>query len=186
MSGKNTNFKDKKIKKSGFYKNKKIKRIDDINVDKILVSKKESYGTKNSLKYFIGYNDNDIRLLFVRLLQMTGYAGKFDENVIMSFRKDKQLLKNYKKIWGKVEKLLTIDFESKPVYDEDDKYIKTKTKIYADNMITNFHNKKMPKEKVPSKCLSIIMIGFVIKASKKYYPQTLLEECKYIQEKNKN
>ena len=76
MSGKNINFKDKKIKKSGFYKNKKIKRIDDIDVDKILVSKKESYGTKNSLKYFIGYNDNDIRPLFVRLPQMAGYAGK--------------------------------------------------------------------------------------------------------------
>ena len=104
----------------------------------------------------------------------------------MSFRKDKQLLKNYKKICGKVEELLTTDFESKPVYGEDDKYIKTKTKIYADNMITNFHNKKMPKEKLPSKCLSIIMIDFVIKASKKYYPQTLFEECKYIQEKNKN
>ena len=29
------------------------------------------------------------------------------------------------------------------------------------------------------------MIDSVIKANKKYYPQTLLEECKYIQEKIK-
>ena len=43
----------------------------------------------------------------------------------------------------------------------------------------------MPKEKAPCKCLSIIMIDSVIKANKKYYPQTLLEECKYIQEKIK-
>ena len=43
----------------------------------------------------------------------------------------------------------------------------------------------MPKEKVPCKCLSIIMIDSVIKANKKYYPQTLLEECEYIQEKIK-
>ena len=50
-------------------------------------------------------------------------------------------------------------------------------------MITNFHNKKMPKEKAPCKCLSIIMLDSVIKANKKYYPQTLLEECKYVQEK---
>ena len=42
----------------------------------------------------------------------------------------------------------------------------------------------MPKEKAPCKCLSIIMIDSVIKANKKY-PQTLLEECKYIQEKIK-
>ena len=60
MSGKNINFGDQKIKKSEFYKNKKISRIDDIDVIKILVSEKESYGTKNPLKYFIEYNDNNV------------------------------------------------------------------------------------------------------------------------------
>ena len=48
-----------------------------------------------------------------------------------------------------------------------------------------FKTKKTPKEKVPYKCLSIIMLDSVIKAKKKYYPQTLLEECKYEQEKIK-
>ena len=43
----------------------------------------------------------------------------------------------------------------------------------------------MPKEKAPCKCLSIIMLDSVIKANKNYYPQTLLEECKYVQEKIK-
>ena len=79
---------------------------------------------------------------------MTGYAKKFNENATMSLRvNNKQPLKNYKKIWGKVEKLLRIDFESKPVYGDDDKYIKTKIKIYAGSMITNFHNKKCQKKK---------------------------------------
>ena len=45
--------------------------------------------------------------------------------------------------------------------------------------------KKMPKEKPPCKCLSIIMLDSVIKANKKYYPQTFFEEFKYIQEKIK-
>ena len=86
MSEKNINFDDKKIKKSNFYKNKKIDKIDDIDVNNILVSKKESCGNKNSLKYFIGYNDNDIiRPLCIRLPQMTGYARKFHENATMSF-----------------------------------------------------------------------------------------------------
>ena len=80
---------------------------------------------------------------------------------------------------------MKIDFESKPVYGDDDKYIKTKIKIYAGSIITNFHNKKMPKEKAPCKCLSIIIIDSVIRVNKKYYPQTLLEECKYMQEKIK-
>ena len=52
-------------------------------------------------------------------------------------------------------------------------------------MITNFHNKKIPQEKAPCNCLSIIMIDSVIKANKKYYPQTLLEECKCPEEKIK-
>ena len=69
--------------------------------------------------------------------------------------------------------------------NDNDKYIKTKIKIYAGSTITNFQIKKMPKEKAPCKCLSIIMLDFVIKAKKKYYPQTILEECKYEQEKIK-
>ena len=71
--------------------------IDGVDVNKILVSKKEPYDTKNAFKYFVGCNDNDvIRPLCVRLLQMTGYIRKVNENTTMSFRADnKQLLKNY-------------------------------------------------------------------------------------------
>ena len=82
----------------------------------------------NSFKYFIGYNDNDvIRPLWVRLPQMTGYARKLDENATMSFIvKVKKLSKKYTKIWETIEWLMKINFESKPVYGEDVKYIKTK------------------------------------------------------------
>ena len=84
MSGKNINFDAKKIKTSNFYRNKKINKIDDIDVNNILISKKEPYGTKNSLKYFVGYNDNNnIRLLCIKLPQMTGYFRKFNENSTM-------------------------------------------------------------------------------------------------------
>ena len=99
---------------------------------------------------------------------MTGYARKFDENATLSFIvKNKQLLKKCAKIWETIEGLVKINFESKPVYGDDDKYIKTKIKTYAGNIITNFHNKKMSKEKALCKCLSIIMIASVIKANKK-------------------
>ena len=93
MNGKNINFDDKKNQENKrntktlsslssiwntllfFYKNKRVFQIDDNDVNKILVSKKEPYDTKNALKYFIGYNDNDvIRPLCSRLPQMTGYA----------------------------------------------------------------------------------------------------------------
>ena len=99
--------------------------------------------------------------------------------------KDKQLLENYNKIRKKIEGLMSIDFESKTTNgdDDDDKYIKTKVKTYKDNKNTNFYNKieckKVPKEKIPHKCLSIIMIDSVLYVYEKYYPQTFLEECKY-------
>ena len=80
---------------------------------------------------------------------------------------------------------MNINFESRPTYNDNDKYIKTKIKMCAGSKITNFHKNKMPKEKAPSKCLSIIMIDSVIKANKKYCSQILLGECKYVQEKKK-
>ena len=49
MSGKSINFDDTKINKSNFYKNKKLFPLNDIDVNKILVSKEESYGAKDSL-----------------------------------------------------------------------------------------------------------------------------------------
>ena len=115
-------------KKSGFFKSQKVAKIDDIDVNKILVSKEEPSGTKNSFKYFIRYNDNDfIRPLCIKLSQMTGYFRTFESNTTISFKiSGKQLLKKYNQIWKRVEKLLKIDFDSKPVYGDDDKYIKTK------------------------------------------------------------
>ena len=71
MNGKSINFEGKKINKSTFYKNNKLFNIHDLDDNKILVSKKESYGTKNSLKYFIKYNDNDVIMsLCIKLPQM--------------------------------------------------------------------------------------------------------------------
>ena len=57
---------------------------------------------------------------------------------------------------------MKINFESNPANGDDVKYIKTKIKTYPGSIITNFHNKKMPKEKAPCKCLSIIMLDSVI------------------------
>ena len=93
MSGKNINFDDKKNQKRKFYKNKKVFQIDYIDVNKILVSTKEPCGTKNSFKYFTGYNDNDvIRPLCVRLPQMTSYTKKSNENATMSFKANNKQL----------------------------------------------------------------------------------------------
>ena len=80
----------KKSEKTEFYKRKKIFNIDDIDVNKTLVSKKEPYGKNNSLIYFIGYNDNNVvRPLYLRLSKTTVYINEFNKNkntIIISLR----------------------------------------------------------------------------------------------------
>ena len=80
---------------------------------------------------------------------------------------------------------MNIEFDSDPVYGDNDKYIKTKVKMYEDRVNTNFQDKKLPKENVSYKCLSLIMLNSVVRVNKKYYPQTILEEYKYVIRKNK-
>ena len=92
----------------------------------------------------------------------------------------------------KKEKLMKIDFNTKTTYDDDDKYIKTRIKTYKDSIITNFYNKKgskkIPEEKIPHKCLSIIILDSILYAYEKYFPQIFLEEGRYAKEnvKTKN
>ena len=176
----------KKSRKIISTRNKKLSNIHDLVVIKILVSKKES------LKYFIGYNDDDdfIRPLFIKLAQMTGYAKHFDNNKAMTFKViDNKLLKKYTKIWQKISNLMNVKFDCESVYVDNAKYIKTKTymkkKLYEEKINTNFQGKNIPKENSSYKCLSLIMLDFVIRPNKIFYPQTLLEKCKYEIKNNK-
>ena len=132
---------------------------------------------------------------------MTGYINQFNEHknknkntITMCLKvKDKKLFKNYNKIWGKNEKLMGVNFNTKTSYaDDDDKYIKTKIKTYEDNITTNFYDKKgskkVPQEKIPHKCLSLIILDSLLYAYQKYHPKKFLAECNYAKEniKTKN
>ena len=111
---------------------------------------------------------------------MIGCVKCFDSNKTMSFKvSNNKLLKRYNKISERVSNLMNTEFDNEPVYDDNDKYIKTKIKLYGDKINTNFQGKKIPKENASYKCLSWIVLDSVIRANKKYYPQTLLEDCKY-------
>ena len=117
---------------------------------------------------------------------MIAYVKNFDSNKTISFKvSDNKLLKKYNKTWEKISNLMNIEFDCEPVYGDNDIYIKTKIKLYGDKVNTNFQGKKLPKENTSYKCFSLIMLDSVIRSNKKYYPQTLLEEYKYIIRKNK-
>ena len=175
-SGKKINFTDKKNQKSDIYKNKNLFKIDEIDVDEKLVSKNEPYGTNQSIKYFIGYNiDDAITMLRIKLPQMVEQVKWFDSNKTKSLKvTDKKLLRSDAKIWGKDSNLMDLTFDSELVSGENDKYTKTKKRIYRDKVNTN-----LPKENSSYKCFSSIMLDFVIIANKKCYPETHFEECKY-------
>ena len=106
----------------------------------------------------------------------------------MSFKvSDKKLLKKYSKIWEIVSNLLNTKFDSEPIYGDNDKYINTKIKLYYGHKInTIFQGKKILKENVSYKCLSLIVLDRLIGPNKKCYPQFLLKECKYEIKKEQN
>ena len=76
---------------------------------------------------------------------MIGYIKNFDSNKTMSFKvSDNKLLTKYNKIWERISNLMHIEFDSEPVYGDNDKHIKTKIKMYEDRVNTNFQDKKFP------------------------------------------
>ena len=56
---------------------------------------------------------------------MVAYANHFDSNKTLYFKvNDNRLVKKYNKIQGKFSILMNIEFDSEPVYSDNDKYIK--------------------------------------------------------------
>ena len=183
MSEKTINFGDKKINKKNFYNNKKQFNIEDIDINKILISKPETY-KNNMRKYIIGYNDNTISPLQLFLPKMTGYLNIFKDGARkMSFFTDNnEFLERYTALWEKISDLVNKKFDSDPVYNN--KHINTKIRSYNNDIKTNFRNidnknNKLPEKNKPYKCISLISLDSIIKINKKYYPQTLLQECVY-------
>ena len=73
---------------------------------------------------------------------MVGFVKYFKNNnkdtMRMSFRvSDKKLLKHYNKVWEKISNLLNKEFDSEPVYRDNDKYICTRIKLYGDKINTS-------------------------------------------------
>ena len=178
-----TNFGDKKINKKDFYNSKKQFNIEDIDINKILISKPETY-ENNMRKYIIGYNDNTISPLQLFLPKMTGYLNNFKDGArkMSFFTTNNAFLERYTAIWEKISDLVKKKFDSDSIYNK--KYINTKIRSYNNDIITNFpnidnKNNKLPEKNKPYKCMSLISLDSIIKFNEKYYPQTLLQECVY-------
>ena len=170
------------IIKSVFHKNKKPITINEADIKQIVLSYKKSC-SKDSFKYFIGCRHKGNAFpspLCVKLPQMNAYAKYFDKNskYMNHLVKDEKILKKYLKIWNKIKSLIKKELNSEPVYN--DKYIKTKIKIYNDRVYTNFQHNKISRDNEYCACLSVILLDSIfVNLNKKYYPQIFLEEYNY-------
>ena len=104
---------------------------------------------------------------------MTAYRKDFDGTKYISLLiKDDELLEKCNEIWEKVKNSLKKEFDSKSIYNE--KYLKAKIKSYNGKINTNFHNNKITKEGPKYIWLSVILLDFIFRACKNYYPQLFL------------
>ena len=77
---------------------------------------------------------------------------------------DDDVILKYNKIWKKIKKLLSVAFDSKPVYDE--KYITMRVKSFEDKVITKFTDNEIPRENTHYSCICEICVDFVINLEK--------------------
>ena len=96
----------------------------------------------------------------------------------MSFKiEDEDAYLKYNEIWNKIQSILNVKFYIQPIYD--DKYLRTKVKIFNNTINTLFSGDEIPKERINYVCISAISIDSVLRRDKKNYPQVYLEQCKY-------
>ena len=137
--------------------------------------------------FFIEYiNEPDAFavLLCIKLPQINGYVKHFNDNKCMNLLvSERELLKNIMKCGIVLLIYLKKGFDSEPVYN--DKYIKTKIKIYNNRKIAKYQQKKKAKNNEYCTCLTLILLHSVIKTDNNYYPQMFLEESKYAVKKKK-
>ena len=97
MDKKIIKFSNIEIVKQKIHSRKNPISVFDVNMDRIVVSNRISFG-KKSFEYFIGY-ENDfekVMPLFVMLPKMSAYRKDFDETKYMSFLiKGDELLEKY-------------------------------------------------------------------------------------------
>ena len=81
------------------------------------------------------------------------------------------LLEKYKTIWTKIEDLKNIKLNALLVYD--DRYVKTKIRIYGDKVNTNFRGLNVPEDDIECESFIVISIDFLLFHENKYYLQVI-------------
>ena len=137
----------------------------DVDIVKVLVSEKISFGEKN-YKYFIGYylyNGNKVKLLHIMLPKTSAYVKSYHGQTkwIYFLMKDDDLLEKYNTIWDKVCSDIKKEFDSEPVFYNKE-FLKTKIKSHGDE-ITEFHDENIAKVDSRHICLAVITLDSTLR-----------------------
>ena len=183
------------IIKKAFHKKTTSININEIEINRIVLLDKTSYGNEGSFKHYIGYRhtDGNFSPLNIKLPQLTENVKHFnkDDKVINFLVADKELLKKYNKIWDKIKSLFKKEIDKKPLYKN--KYINAKIngtefkyRILKNNERCNIPLD--PKNVSRYEYLSIMLLDSILiypesYCSNKYYPQIVLKKCIYTKDK---
>ena len=171
------------MEKNKFYHHKTPILLQDVDIEKVLVSNNISFGEKN-YKYYIGYlyNNHKVKPLHIMLPKTSAYVKSYDEQTkwMYSLIEDNDLLEKYNTIWDKVSADIKKEFDSEPIYNKN--YLKTKIKSHGDE-VTDFSIKRIPKLDSDHTFLAVVSLDSDFKKDDNYYPQVFLKECKYIEKK---
>ena len=163
-------------RKNTFFLHKTSIYLKDVDIEKVSVSNKISFGVKNC-KYFSGYlyNDNKFRRLHIMLTKTSAYVKSYVEQTKWMYFliEDDDLLEKYNTIWDKVSADIKKEFDSEHIYHKN--FLKTKIKFH-DNAVADIYDKKIPKADPNQICLAVITLDFALKRCDNYYPQVFLKQ----------
>ena len=167
MGEKTLKFNNIKVNKKEFHKSKQEIELDLVDTGKIVVSDKFKH-SEEGLKYFFGYQENEIiKPLCIILPQMKGYIKYFEngrKNMSYLF-KSSEVWEKYKDIWDVIKNRLSIKFHSEPIFEN--KYLKTKVREFDGSIKTNFLANSLPKENTYYTYIACITVDSVLKMNKK-------------------
>ena len=158
-------FNNIEVNKKDFYVCKKASPLNLVDVKRVK-------NNNDTFKYFIGYLHDDyiIKPLCVILPQLSEYIKYFEiGGKSMPFKiEDEDAYLKYNEIWNKIKSILNVRLHRPPIYDE--KYIKTKAKIFNSMINTLFSGDEILK-KIHYVCIAAVCIDSILRVDKKIYPR---------------
>ena len=124
-----------KLKKNKFYQNKTPTSLKDVDIKKVLVSNKISFGEKN-YRYFIGYlyDNHNVKSLHITLPKTSAYVKSYNGQTKWKYFliEDDGLLDKYNIIRYKVSADIKKELDSESVYNKE--LLKTKIKSHGEEV----------------------------------------------------